>query len=55
MGCIVTSSVLNLFLLFSFNDILFSTPKKKKKKYIPNGTVQQGQYKKIELTNLINS
>ena len=23
--------------------------------YIPNGTVQQGQYKKIELTNLINS
>ena len=23
--------------------------------YIPNGTVQQGQYKKIELTDLINS
>ena len=23
--------------------------------YIPNGAVQQGQYKKIELSNLINS
>ena len=30
MGCIVTGNVLSLCLLFSFNDIPFSTQKKKK-------------------------
>ena len=29
MDCIVTGSVLNLFWLFSFNDIPFSTKKRK--------------------------